>query len=184
MQLAKKLTKANPKVPTRPRNPSLWRPVAFWKNRTWNYGQKVDFFSLTKFVNRSQPSYFLLTYTPDEECSAEVFGQLASEGRKATWVDPRVEGFIPVQPNHANAGVLNATYRYVLDAIYLHAIGMPPSTTLLPLKQKHIIYQLTILLRYVSNLETHVKKLDDEYDAVNLVLAKGQMDNYGNTLPD
>ena len=142
MQLAKKLTKANPKVPTRPRNPSLWRPVAFWKNRTWNYGQKVDFFSLTKFVNRSQPSYFLLTYTPDEECSAEVFGQLASEGRKATWVDPRVEGFVPVQPNHANAGVLNATYidMFLMLSIYMQSECHHLYHTVTPLKQKHIIY--------------------------------------------
>ena len=72
-----------------------------------------------------------------------------------------------------------------MQSIYMQSECHHLYHTVTPLKQKHIIYiSWQFLLRYVSNLETHVKKLDDEYDAVNLVLAKGQMDNYGNTLPD
>lgn len=44
--------------------------------------------------------------------------------------------------------------------------------------------ELVVGARYVANLKTQITKLDDQYDAMNLVMAQGQAENYGPALLD
>lgn len=111
----------------------------------------------------------------EERRSQKISGQHASE----VWEDPWV--------NQRFAGELH----WIWPDGFVRGLGFGGAeisnggkdVTRIPL-EKHFVTPLSCFkLRHTKQLETHLQKLDAEYDKCNEVMAKGEVNGFGGTLP-